>query len=229
MTAASGTPTFWRQALLGATARPSPRLPLEQVTLGGEPVDQSILDRLTDLFPAARDLLDLRLQRGRREHRRPRRPGRLPGVLARPRPRRTGRGCPWQDGELLIASDRSAATVSPGALRTGDRAEVVGDRVLITGRIASDEINVGGSKASAAAVRRVLLASPPRRLGAGPRRARRRSSARIVAADVVLDAPVATRRARPAGAPSRLPDYAVPRRIRLLDEIPIKETLKSDV
>jgi acyl-coenzyme A synthetase/AMP-(fatty) acid ligase len=27
----------------------------------------------------------------------------------------------------------------------------------------------------------------------------------------------------------RLPDYGVPRRIRFLDEIPVKETLKSDV
>ena len=113
-------------------------------------------------------------------------------------------------------------------MRTGDRAEVVGDRVHITGRIASDEINVGGSKASAAAVRRVLLAHPDVAWAAGPRAGGRRSSAPIVAADLVLDTPVATAELTRWCA-DRLPDHAVPRRIRLLDEIPIKETLKSDV
>jgi acyl-CoA synthetase (AMP-forming)/AMP-acid ligase II len=53
VTAASGTPTFWRQAIyrdadaLGA-------VPLEQITLGGEPVDQAILDQLREIFPKAR-------------------------------------------------------------------------------------------------------------------------------------------------------------------------------
>jgi len=49
-----------------------------------------------------------------------------------------------------------------------------------------------------------------------------------MAADLVLDTPVATAELTRWCA-DRLPDHAVPRRIRLLDEIPIKETLKSDV
>ncbi len=53
VTAVSGTPTFWRRALLGDPAGLS-RLDLRQVTLGGEPVDQAVLDRLAELFPRAR-------------------------------------------------------------------------------------------------------------------------------------------------------------------------------
>ncbi|GAB3957505.1 hypothetical protein GCM10027614_73110 [Micromonospora vulcania] len=51
--AASGTPTFWRRTLY-RDADALARVPLRQITLGGEPVDQAILDQLRELFPAAR-------------------------------------------------------------------------------------------------------------------------------------------------------------------------------
>ena len=47
----SGTPTFWRSFLLAA---PPGSLPLQQITLGGEAVDQPTLDRLAQRFPDAR-------------------------------------------------------------------------------------------------------------------------------------------------------------------------------
>ena len=47
----SGTPTFWRSFLLAA---PPGSLPLKQITLGGEAVDQPTLDRLAQRFPEAR-------------------------------------------------------------------------------------------------------------------------------------------------------------------------------
>jgi acyl-CoA synthetase (AMP-forming)/AMP-acid ligase II len=50
----------------------------------------------------------------------------------------------------------------------------------------------------------------------------------IVTADVVLSGE-ATEAELTAWCAARLPDYAVPRRLRVLDQIPIKETLKSDV
>ncbi|MBU9818304.1 AMP-binding protein, partial [Rahnella sp. BCC 1045] len=53
VTAASGTPTFWRQALW-RNGDVLAQLKLEQITLGGEPVDQGILDRLREVFPDAR-------------------------------------------------------------------------------------------------------------------------------------------------------------------------------
>src|SRR5690606_190223 len=51
VTSISGTPTFWRSLLV--VARPG-ELVLRQVTLGGEAVDQTILDRLKRVFPDAR-------------------------------------------------------------------------------------------------------------------------------------------------------------------------------
>jgi acyl-CoA synthetase (AMP-forming)/AMP-acid ligase II len=50
----------------------------------------------------------------------------------------------------------------------------------------------------------------------------------IVTADLVLSGPVTDAEVT-AWCAERLPDHAVPRRLRFLDEIPIKETLKSDV
>ena len=47
-----------------------------------------------------------------------------------------------------------------GAVRTGDAVVVEDGRVLITGRISADEINVGGSKVSAGVVRSVLQSHP---------------------------------------------------------------------
>src|SRR5262249_399996 len=48
----SGTPTFWRSFLLLTPSRSA--LNLQQITLGGEAVDQSTLDRLRAAFPTAR-------------------------------------------------------------------------------------------------------------------------------------------------------------------------------
>ena len=86
VTAASGTPTFWRQTIYRDTEALA-KVPLEQITLGGEPVDQAILDRLQRDLPAGPDLLDLRVVRGRCVDRGPRRPGRVSPGLAGPRAR----------------------------------------------------------------------------------------------------------------------------------------------
>jgi len=224
VTAASGTPTFWRQALWRAAEKVA-ELPLEQITLGGEPVDQAILDRLTALFPGARVSWIYASSEA--------------GASIAVHDGRAGFPVSWLDrempgrplltvtnGELLIDSLWSANGVE-GLLHTGDRAEILEDRVHITGRVASDEINVGGSKASAATVRAVLLAHPAV-VWAQVRGRRAPIVGNVVAADVVLDAPV-TQPELTSWCAERLPDYSVPRRLRFLDEIPIKETLKSDV
>jgi len=224
VTAASGTPTFWRQALW-RSAETVAKLPLEQITLGGEPVDQAILDRLTALFPAARiSWIYASSEAGASIAVHDGRAGFPVSWLDRDVP-----GRPLLtvvDDELLIDSAWSARGFE-GPLRTGDRAEIIDGRVHITGRVASDEINVGGSKASASAVRAVLLAHPAV-VWAQVRGRRAPIVGNVVAADVVLDGPVS--QAELTGwCSERLPDYSVPRRLRLLNEIPIKETLKSDV
>ncbi|WP_309232301.1 AMP-binding enzyme [Micromonospora tarensis] len=108
--------------------------------------------------------------------------------------------------------------------------QVSDDRVLITGRLDSDEINVGGSKVSAGVVRGVLAGHPA---VAWARVTGRRAPVlgRMVVAEVVL-APSSVDTDEAAlvrWCADRLPEHAVPRRIRVLTDIPVKETLKSDV
>ncbi|MEO7000118.1 MAG: class I adenylate-forming enzyme family protein [Terracoccus sp.] len=224
VTAVSGTPTFWRQALYrdpDAVAA----LPLEQVTLGGEPVDQAILTRLSELFPSARiSWIYASSEAGASIAVHDGQAGFPSEWLGRAAPGRATLSV--VDGELLIESPRRGHGVAQ-VLRTGDRAETVDGRVLITGRTASDEINVGGAKASAAAVRDVLQAHPAV-VWAAVRGRRAPIVGQIVTADVVLSGE-ATAAQLTAWCADRLPDYAVPRRLRFLDQIPIKESLKSDV
>ncbi|SCL32559.1 Acyl-CoA synthetase (AMP-forming)/AMP-acid ligase II [Micromonospora nigra] len=225
--AASGTPTFWRRTLHADPAALA-RVPLRQVTLGGEPVDQAILDRLAELFPAARISwiyassevgASIVVHDGRAGF-----PVDWLDRAAPDRPTLSVRG-----EELVVTSPHHGVGLA-GPVHTGDRVRVVDDRVLVTGRLDTDEINVGGSKVSAGQVRDVLAAHPA---VAWARVTGRRAPllGQLVAADVVaapsagpLDEAALTR-----WCADRLPDHAVPRRIRLLTEIPVKETLKSDV
>ncbi len=230
VTAASGTPTFWRQTLYRDTEALA-KVPLEQITLGGEPVDQAILDRLREVFPQARISWIYASSEV--------------GASIVVHDGKAGFPKAWLDREPESASDRPLLSVhgdelvitSPhhgagldGPVRTGDRVEIVDDRVLITGRLDSDEINVGGSKVSAGLVRNVLTAHPA---VVWARVFARKAPivGRMVAAEVVLDSEMGptTDADLVRWCTSRLPDYGVPRRIRFLAEIPAKETLKSDV
>ncbi|MQA02878.1 MAG: AMP-binding protein [Streptosporangiales bacterium] len=224
VTAVSGTPTFWRQTLFRSGAELA-ALPLEQVTLGGEPVDQAILDRLRETFPRARVSwiyassevgAAIVVHDGRAGF-----PRRWLNRAAPGRPLLSVEG-----GELVVRSPY-AGTSLDGPVHTGDRVELTADRVLIIGRRGSDEINVGGSKISAGVVRDTLQEHPS--VAWARVRARRAPIVgHVVVADVVTDGTVdvATLTQWAAG---RLPEYGVPRRFTVLEEIPVKETLKSDV
>lgn len=229
VTAASGTPTFWRQAI----HRDGPALaqvPLRQVTLGGEPVDQAILDQLRAIFPAARiSWIYASSEVGASIVVHDGRAGFPQEWLDRTAPDRPTISV--SGDELVIISPYHGDGLA-GAVRTGDRVEIVDGRVHIVGRLNSDEINVGGSKVSAGLVRNVLTAHPA---VAWARVSARKAPlvGRVVAADVVLapgtDRAEVDEAALVQWCAERLPDYGVPRRIRYLDEIPFKETLKSDV
>lgn len=229
VTAASGTPTFWRQTIYRDSAALA-KVPLEQITLGGEPVDQAILDQLKGIFPEARiSWIYASSEVGASIIVHDGQAGFPKKWLDRTPDPESERPVLSVDGdELVIASPHHGAGMD-GAVRTGDRVEFAGDRVLITGRLDSDEINVGGSKVSAGIVRNVLMEHPS---VAWARVYARKAPivGRVVAAEVVLVGGDPITDADLVGwCGSRLPDYGVPRRIRFLDEIPSKETLKSDV
>lgn len=232
VTAASGTPTFWRQALW-RNGDVLAKLKLEQVTLGGEPVDQAILDRLREVFPEARiSWIYASSEAGAAIAVHDGMAGFPEAWLGRHTPGRPTLSV--EDSQLLIASTKAAEGMDE-VIRTGDHVEIVDGRVIITGRIASDEINVGGSKASAGKVRAALL-SHPDVAWAAVRGRKAPLVGNVVVADVVLrdglakgDPQAPDQAALQAWCAERLPEYAVPRRIKFLTEIPIKESLKSDV
>ncbi|MEU7782087.1 AMP-binding protein [Micromonospora parva] len=226
--AASGTPTFWRRTLY-RDAEALARVPLRQITLGGEPVDQAILDQLREVFPAARvSWIYASSEVGASIVVHDGRAGFPVDWLDRDTPGRPTLSV--VDDELVVTSPYHGAGLA-GPVRTGDRVQVLDGRVLITGRLDSDEINVGGSKVSAGMVRGVLAGHPA---VAWARVTGRRAPVlgRMVVAEVVL-APAASgvpdEAALVRWCADRLPEHAVPRRIRVLTDIPVKETLKSDV
>lgn len=229
VTAASGTPTFWRQSIMKQRDRLSD-VPLEQISLGGEPVDQAVLDQLRELFPDARiSWIYASSEVGASIVVHDGRAGFPVAWLDRDTPGRPRISV--QDGELVITSPHHGEGLD-GSVRTGDAVVVEDDRVLITGRLNADEINVGGAKVSAGVVRSVLQAHPEI-AWAHVRGRKAPLVGTIVVADVVLtsgatDDPEALARLTD-WCRDRLPDYGVPRRVKLLAQIPTKETLKSDV
>lgn len=223
--AASGTPTFWRQALL--TQRDElARVRFKQITLGGEPVDQAVIDLLHQTFPDTRVSWIYASSEA--------------GASIAVHDGKAGFPVEWLDShkegrpqlsvdgdELLIASPHRGSGVDE-VLRTGDRVEIRDGRVHITGRLGSDEINVGGTKVSAGKVRSVLLEHPG--IAWAAIKARKAPIVgNMVQASVVLDDESLTEDDIIRYATEHLAETEVPRRVRILDEIPLKESLKSDV
>ncbi|MGY0539047.1 AMP-binding protein [Nocardioides sp. YJ-D4] len=231
VTAVSGTPTFWRRTLMRHGAELQ-KLPLEQVTLGGEPVDQAVLSQLREAFPDARvSWIYASSEVGASIVVHDGRAGFPVEWLDRDVPGRPRLSV--VDGELVITSPHHGTDASgeelAGAVRTGDAARIEDGRVLVTGRLDRDELNVGGSKVSAGAVRD-LLQSHPAIAWAAVRGRKAPLVGTMVVADVVADQDSGvTADDLTRWAAERLPEYAVPRRIKMLAEIPAKETLKSDV
>lgn len=229
VTAASGTPTFWRQSLMAHRDKLAD-VPLEQITLGGEPVDQAVLDQLAGVFPDARiSWIYASSELGASIVVHDGRAGFPVEWLDRDAPDRPRLAV--RDGELVIASPHHGAGLE-GAVPTGDAVVIEDGRVVITGRLNSDEINVGGSKVSAGVVRSVLQGHPDVAWAS----VRGRKSALVgslVVAEVVLEPGLTESRellaALTAYCSERLPEYGVPRRIKFLDAIPTTATLKSEV
>ncbi|MGW3471503.1 AMP-binding protein [Saccharopolyspora sp. NPDC000995] len=224
VTAVSATPTFWRHSLLRDRATVT-ALRLEQITLGGEPVDQRLLTELTIAFPEARvSWIYASSETGAAFAVHDGKAGFPASWLESHAPERPQLRV--EDDELLVRSPYQGVDLQ-GFVRTGDRAEIREGRVHITGRISHDQLNVGGSKIAASTVREVLTAHPG--VAWAQVRARRAPLVgELVAAEVVATTDVDTAELT-SWCSSRLPDYAIPRLITFRKEVTLKASLKSDL
>jgi acyl-CoA synthetase (AMP-forming)/AMP-acid ligase II len=148
----SATPSYWRRlvTLGGADLR---ALGIKQITLGGEPCDQPLLDALHDLFPGARLVhIYATSELGRCFSVRDGRAGFPAAYLSCQT--EEGVALRIEDGELLVRSENAMLDIAGGEAEprpdaqwvpTGDLVEQVGDRCYFVGR-RSDLINVGGNK-----------------------------------------------------------------------------------
>ncbi len=162
----SATPTFWRAFLL-AMSDSKGLPPLQQITLGGEVADQTLLTKLRNLFPQA-GITHIYASTEA-------------GALFAVRDGKAGFPAGWLDtgidgvslrlrkGVLEVKSPRAMSSYlhstnnSPfsedGWLITNDLVEVAGDRVLFRGR--SDLVlNIGGAKVTPEEIEAVLLEHP---------------------------------------------------------------------
>jgi acyl-coenzyme A synthetase/AMP-(fatty) acid ligase len=231
VTALSATPTFWRLVLLQADPEGIARLrsSLESLTLGGEPVDQVILDGLRSLFPRARLVhiyasseagASIVVTDGRAGF----------PVAWLEDPRRTPQ-LRVAEGRLWIRSPHAAVGFG-GWMDTQDLAAIREDRVHLLGRSDHAVINIGGAKALVADIERVLLGHPYV-LWCRVRGVRAPLVGQLVKASVVP-------RAGQAGEPlpetaltaycaERLPAHMVPRLWERLDRVPATVNWKTEV
>jgi acyl-CoA synthetase (AMP-forming)/AMP-acid ligase II len=223
VTAVSATPTFWRYALV-RDRQAVADLNLEQITLGGEPVDQRLLDDLRSCLPRTRvSWIYAATETGAAFAVHDGRAGFPVSWLENATPDRPLLRV--QNGELSVKSPFQSRNVD-GYIHTGDRAEIRGDRVHLPGRITHDILNVGGQKVSVPTVRDALLEHPAVAWArVFPRTAP--VVGQLVAAEVVAFG------VKPAELRSwcaeRLPAYAVPRLISFRDKVLLKEGLKSEL
>lgn len=148
--ALSATPTFWRQILQTNSAS---KWDLEQISLGGEIADQKILNALKDRFPLARIVhifastetsAAFSVSDGLEG---------FPVSFLENCPR--GIRIAIFDDVLHVYLPDSVFAKGDGFVSTGDKIEVVGQRVFFRGR-ESGVINVGGVKVWPEQVERVL-------------------------------------------------------------------------
>lgn len=232
----SATPTFWR-AFLVALGEPAAALELQQITLGGEIVDQATLERLRALFPKA-GITHIYASTEA-------------GALFAVRDGQAGFPARWLEeevdgarlrirgGELQVLSPRamlgytSGATPSPvlddGWLATGDLVERQANRVYFLGRNDS-VISVGGAKLTPEEVEAVLLKVPGvvegRVFGV-----KNPITGYLVGAEIVPEAGANIEELREvllAAARAQLEPYKVPRVLRFVESIRVSEAGKKD-
>lgn len=159
--ALSATPTLWRKLLMTPGFH---RLSFRQITLGGEIVDAAILDALRLQFPKSRIVhIYASTEAGVGFSVNDNKPGfpvsLLSGVGSGVELKISADGIlmikPRESRQRYVGSDERLVEAN-GFINTGDRVEIVGDRVVFRGR-ANGSINVGGNKVMPEEVEGVLL------------------------------------------------------------------------
>jgi acyl-CoA synthetase (AMP-forming)/AMP-acid ligase II len=159
----SGTPTFWRKLLTGTTEKQRARMPLKQITLGGEIVNQAVLNALRSAWPKAQIThIYASTEMGVCFSVRDGLEG-FPALFLTSVP--NGLSFKIQEGELFIQSPRAMhgylnrSKIPDEWFATGDLVELRGDRVFFLGR-KSHIINVGGSKVYPAEIEEQIAQVP---------------------------------------------------------------------
>jgi acyl-CoA synthetase (AMP-forming)/AMP-acid ligase II len=159
----SATPSYWRRLLMFADTELLRKIPLVQITLGGEVIDQPILDNLRRHFPSARLVhIYATTELGRCFSVSDGIAGFPATYLDTVLP--DGTELRLQEGELLIRSLNSMKMYDPLSVEhasasnwfsTGDLVEISNGRAYFVGR-RTEMINVAGSKVYPVEVERVL-------------------------------------------------------------------------
>ena len=247
---ASATPSYWRWLLTLASAEALTRIPLQQITLGGEAVDQPTLNALRNRFPDTRLVhIYATTELGRcfsvtdgnagfpsRFLDQVSADGVEMRIEAETENEPGGDSC----GELVVRSanamsgyDQNAAaeTVSPQSdwFHTGDLVNTIGDRVFFVGR-KTEMINVGGNKVYPVEVENVIRSVA----GVADTRVYGEASSivgQLVKCDLVVESgfePEAVEQAVRAASLEKLTSYQRPRFISIVEAIPRTAAGKTD-
>ncbi len=167
VTSISATPSYWRRLVALGHHESLKAVPLEQITLGGEAVDQQLLSALNRLYPRARLVhIYATSELGRCFSVKDALAGFPADFLGRVT--EDGVELKVEDGELHVRSANAVPGLnevagSPGGepdwVATADLVERVGDRYFFVGR-RSDVINVGGNKVHPLRVEQVVQVVP---------------------------------------------------------------------
>lgn len=224
---ASATPSYWRW-LLTLAGEKLGSIPLRQITLGGEAVDQATLDALRATFPNARLVhIYATTELGRCFSV----TDGLAGFPSRFLQEVSADGVEMriEDGELVVRSANAMSgydgdsTHAPQSkwFPTSDLVEVVDDRVTFVGRM-TDMINVGGNKVYPVEVETLIRSIP----GVADARVYGEASSMVgelVKCDIVVQAgfePANVEAEIRKRTLAELTNYQRPRFISIVEEIP---------
>ena len=195
--------------------------------MGGEIVDQAILNRLAGLYPQAKiPHICASSEAGAAVVVSDGKAGFDAALLTRPDP---AIAIKVEDGRLYIRSPYANRAEAEIWVDPGDMIEARGGRIFFCGRAGNQMINVGGQKAFPVDIEAHLM-SHPDVVWAKVTARRAPLVGHLPVAEVVLRGPM-----EPDGAEAmlithcdgKLADYAVPRMWDFLEHVPLRASLKS--